>query len=70
MCKGHGSLFIVYSVYEVTIEKSWNDSKQTWQFKMEDVTFFKWDMNDQLCQLSRRGLAANFLLADSATLNE
>lgn len=73
MCKGqlgieHGSHFIVYSVCEYTIKKSWNDSKQTQQFKMEDVTFFKWDMNDQLCQLSRGGLAANVLLADSATL--
>jgi hypothetical protein len=62
------AFYYLLRVGEYTIKNKRNNTKQTVQFRMKDVTFFKRDHNGTLRQLSRRAHPTEILLADSATL--
>jgi hypothetical protein len=71
--KAVGDLALIAYYYllrigEYTVKSSRNDSKQTQQFKLRDVTFFKRDHLGQLRQLPRTAPAHLILGADNATL--
>ena len=53
---------------EYTVKGSRQQNKQTVQFKMEDVTFFKKGQDGVLKQLPRAAPAATILAADAVTL--
>ena len=68
-----GDLVIVAFYYllrvgEYTIKGNRNNSKQTVQFRLQDVTFFKRDHAGRLRQLSRFASDEDILTADGATL--
>lgn len=62
------AFYYLLRVGEYTIKSKRNSTKQTVQFRVRDVTFFKRDVTQQLRQLNRRAQASAFLTADSATL--
>jgi len=62
------AFYYLLRVGEYTIKNARNSSKQTVQFRMQDVTFFKRDCNGNLRQLSRRAPDSDIATADSATL--
>ena len=62
------AFYYLLRVGEYTIKGSRNHTKQTVQFRVQDVTFFKRDRMGQLRQLSRNAAACDILTADSATL--
>jgi len=73
MDKAVGDLALVAFYYllrigEYTIKALRNESKQTVQFRMRDVTFFKKDAGGNLKQLPMTASPELILLADSATL--
>lgn len=71
--KAVGDLILVAFYYllqigEYTVKGTRNDTKQTIQFKLEDVTFFKKNMQGQLRCLPRTAPILLVLTADGATL--
>ena len=62
------AFYYLLRVGEYTIKGHRNSTKQTVQFRLQDVTFFKRDGHGQLRQLSRLAPSQDILTADSATL--
>jgi hypothetical protein len=62
------AFYYLLRVGEYTIKQARNNTKQTVQFRMRDVTFFKRDSHGRLRQLSRSALDSDIASADSATL--
>lgn len=62
------AFYYLLRVGEYTIKGHRNHTKQTVQFRMQDVTFFKRDKDGRLRQLSRSASDAEITTADSATL--
>jgi len=62
------AFYYLLRIGEYTVKGRRNSSKQTVQFKMEDVTFFKKDQRGRLRQLPRTAADKAILSADSATL--
>jgi hypothetical protein len=62
------AFYYLLRVGEYTIKGHRNNTKQTVQFRLMDVTFFKTDINGTLRQLSRRAPDSEILQATSATL--
>ena len=62
------AFYYLLRVGEYTIKGHRNETKQTVQFRVADVTFFKRDPAGRLRQLSRSASDADILSADSATL--
>ena len=62
------AFYYLLRVGEYTIKGHRNNTKQTVQFRLQDVTFFKRDTNGRLKQLSRTATNGDILSADSATL--
>ena len=62
------AFYYLLRVGEYTIKNSRNTSKQTVQFRLGDVTFFKRDSTGKLRQLSRGAPIAHIMSARSATL--
>ena len=73
LMKAVGDLSLIAFYYllrigEYTVKGSRNNSKQTKQFKLEDVTFFKRNELGQLRQIPRWARESEIMAADSATL--
>ena len=62
------AFYYLLRVGEYTIKGHRNHTKQTVQFRVQDVTFFRRDANGTLRQLSRFASYKDILTADSATL--
>ena len=62
------AFYYLLRVGEYTIKGSRNETKQTKQFKIEDVTFFKNNKRGQPRQLARNATDDEIQKADSATL--
>ena len=62
------AFYYLLRVGEYTIKGHRNNTKQTVQFRLQDVTFFKRDRTGRLRQLSRHADDQAILSADSATL--
>ncbi len=62
------AFYYLLRVGEYTIKGNRNNTKQTVQFRLQDVTFFKRDTAGRLRQLSRSASNIEIMLADSATL--
>ena len=62
------AFYYLLRVGKYTIKERRNSSKQTVQFRLQDVTFFKRNRKGHLRQLSRFATRHNILTADSATL--
>lgn len=62
------AFYYLLRIGEYTGKPSRNETKQTEQFKVCDITFFKFDKNGNLRQLSRDAAAELIMTADSATL--
>jgi hypothetical protein len=55
-------------VGEYTVKKYKNETKQTEQFKLRDVTFFKFDKKNRLKRLSKNAADRSIMTADGFTL--
>lgn len=62
------AFYYLLRVGEYTSKGTRNESKQTVQFRWEDVTFFKRDSHGRLKQMSRRATDEQIMTADSCTL--
>lgn len=62
------AFYYLLRVGEYTVKGRRNNTKQTVQFRINDITFFKRDRNGRLKQLRRGDSNANITTADSATL--
>jgi len=62
------AFYYLLRVGEYTVKGHRNDTKQTVQFRLQDVTFFKKDHTGRLRQLSRFAHDQDILTADGATL--
>jgi hypothetical protein len=62
------AFYYLLHIGEYTVKSTRNQSKQTTQFRISDVTFFKHDANGHLRQLSRRAPLTDIMTAASATL--
>jgi hypothetical protein len=62
------AFYYLLRIGEYTIKGTRNESKQTQQFKMADVTFFRRDHTGALRQLPRQAPSDLIMTADSATL--
>jgi len=62
------AFYYLLRVGEYTIKGARNSSKQTVQFRMQDVTFFRHDTHGALRQLPRHASTADIMTAYSATL--
>jgi hypothetical protein len=62
------AFYYLLRVGEYTIKGARNDTKQTVQFKLEDVTFFKKNATGKLCCLPRGAPDHMLMTADGATL--
>jgi len=62
------AFYYLLRIGEHTVKGARNESKQTQQLKMADVTFFKRDVHGNLRQLPRNANTALIMSADSATL--
>ena len=62
------AFYFLLRVGEYTVKSHRNETKQTVQFRIQDVTFFRRDSAGSLCQMSRIAAAHDLLQADSATL--
>jgi hypothetical protein len=60
--------YYLLCIGEYTVKSARDNTKQTVQFKMEDVTFFKKDSAGQLRKLPRNASHLAIMTADSATL--
>lgn len=61
------AFYYLLRIGEYTVKEKRNDTKQTVNFRMKDVTFFKEDKYGRLCQVARNDIE-NILSADAATL--
>jgi hypothetical protein len=61
-------LYYLLCIGEYTVKRKCNNTKQTVQFKLEDVTFFKKNKSGTLVCLPRMALASVVMSTDSATL--
>jgi hypothetical protein len=62
------AFYYLLRIGEYTVKGQRNESKQTRQFKLKDVTFFKRDKWGRLRQLPRTAPARHIMTADCATL--
>jgi hypothetical protein len=62
------AFYYLLRVGEYTVNQSRNHSKQTVQFRLGDVTFFKTDVFGNIRQLSRAAPLSHIMTATSATL--
>ena len=62
------AFYYLLRVGEYTVKGTRNETKQTVQFKLEDVTFFRKNTRGKLCCLSRGAPDHMLLTADGATL--
>lgn len=62
------AFYYLLRVGEYTIKNARNNTKQTVQFRLGDVTFFKQNTHGKLQQLSRMAPVNDIMSADSATL--
>ena len=62
------AFYFLLRVGEYTIKGSRNESKQTVQFRMKDITFFKKNSRGILSQLPRNASSKDILEADAVTL--
>ncbi len=62
------TFYYLLRIGEYTIKSNRNETKQTVQFKREDITFFKKNRLGQLCCLPREALDHLIATADRATL--
>ena len=62
------AFYYLLRVGEYTVKQSRNHSKQTVQFRLGDVTFFKTDVLGNIRQLSRAAPLSHIMTATSATL--
>jgi hypothetical protein len=62
------AFYYLLRIGEYTVKGTRNESKQTHQFKLKDVTFFKKDKWGRLRQLPRNAPARQIMSADCATL--
>jgi hypothetical protein len=62
------AFYYLLRIGEYTVKGSRNNTKQTVQFKMEDITFFKKNANGQLRCLSREAPEHLLMTADGATM--
>ena len=62
------AFYYLLRIGEYTVKGRRNETKQTVQFKMEDLTFFKRDSMGRLRKLPRNASDAEIMAADSATL--
>ncbi len=62
------AFYYLLRVGEYTVKQSRNHSKQTVQFRLGDVTFFKTDVLGNIRQLSRAAPLSHIMAATSATL--
>jgi len=62
------AFYFLLRIGEYTIKRTRNDSKQTVQFRMKDVVFFKKDQANNLRQLPPNADDADIMRADGATL--
>ena len=62
------AFYYLLRVGEYTVKERRNSSKQTVQFRLQDVTFFKRNRKGHLRQLGRFATRNEILTADSATL--
>jgi hypothetical protein len=63
------AFYYLLRIGEYTVKSKRNNVKQTVQFKLEDVTFYKKTKSGQLRCLPKNAPAELILSADSATLN-
>jgi hypothetical protein len=62
------AFYYLLRIGEHTTKGTWNNSKQTEEFKMGDITFFTKDKQGNLCCLSRDASADLIAEADGATM--
>jgi hypothetical protein len=62
------AFYYLLRIGEYTVKSTRNQSKQTVQFRIGDVTFFKRDCLGKLRQLNRQAPVGHIMTADSATL--
>ena len=62
------AFYFLLRVGEYTVKGTRNESKQTEQFKLKDVTFFRKDKTGRLRQLPRDASESDIMNADGATL--
>ncbi len=62
------AFYYLLRIREYTVKQSKNKTKNTVQFKMEDITFFRRDKLGSIMCLSRNAPLADILTADGATL--
>jgi len=62
------AFYYLLRVGEYTVKERRNSTKQTVQFRLQDVTFFKRNDKGRLRQLSRFAARKDIITADSATL--
>ncbi len=62
------AFYFLLHIGEYTTKGTRNESKQTVQFRMQDVTFFKKDKVGRLRQLPRNARESTIMTADGATL--
>ena len=62
------AFYYLLRVGEYTVKGSRNNSKQTVQFRMQDVTFFRHNQHGELRQLPRTASTQEIMTAHSATL--
>lgn len=66
--RAHIAFYYLLRVGKYIIKSTQNHTKQTVQFRISDVTFFKHDAHSQLRQLSRHASSTDIMSATSATL--
>jgi hypothetical protein len=62
------AIYYLLRVGEYTVKKHRNETKQTEQFKLRDVTFFKFDKRKRLKRLGKNAADALVMMADGCTL--
>ena len=62
------TMYYLLRVREYTVKKYKNNTKQTEQFKMRDVTFFKYEKRVRLGRLGRNAKDKHIMTADGFTL--
>jgi hypothetical protein len=62
------AIYYLLRVGEYTVKKHRNETKQTEQFKLRDVTFFKFDKRKRLKRLGKNAVDPLVMMADGCTL--
>ena len=63
------AMYYLLRVGEYTVKEYKNNTKEMEQFKMRDVTFFKYDKRGRLRRLGRNTRYKHIMTADGFTLN-